>query len=350
MFSSSEFPINHHRLAIVVPAYGVEKYLKECLDSLLAQTHRNFVIFAVDDGSPDESGKILDEYAKRDSRITVIHKENGGLSSARNAALNAIEQDGKFDYIGFVDSDDKVLPVYLENLVNAINNNDADIAQCGYFKFNDNGKIKKKNTTAPHKTLSNEEFIECIFSTLNVKKSHFTCGYVWNKLFSASLIRGLRFPHDREVLEDEIFSLQATLKAKKVAYLPDVLYGYRQRSNSIVRNERFARQRFEGRLLCLDAAKGMSDHAAIVVASSIAVAAVKLLDDAKTVPTLNLKPYRNLVLEAEKLGLVEHKVVRGFLLFCEYPILARAYRDVRRLLRTLSFWKKNKKELAINLT
>ena len=337
-------------MAVVVPAYNVAKYLRECLDSLLVQTHQNFIIYAVDDGSPDESGAILDEYAKKDPRINVIHKENGGLSSARNAALDEIEHDGKFDYIGFVDSDDKVLPRYLEILVNAITSNDVDIAQCGYFKFNDDGKTRTKNTTQPRSTLSSEEFIECIFSTLNVRKTHFTCGYVWNKLFSASLIRNLRFPYDREVLEDEIFSLQATVRAKRIAYLPDALYGYRQRSNSMVRNERFVRQRFEGRLLCLDIAKEVSDHAAVVVASSIATATVKLLDDAKQIPTLNLKPYKNLVLKAEKLNFVEHKVVRGFLLFCDYPILARPYRDMRRLLRTLSFWKTNKKKRAINLT
>ncbi len=105
--SLSEFPIkNNAKFAIVLPVYNTEKYLRETIDSLLKQTYKNFNIFAVDDGSIDASGKILDDYGKKDSRIIVLHKDNGGVSSARNLALDLIEARGDFDIIFFMDSDD----------------------------------------------------------------------------------------------------------------------------------------------------------------------------------------------------------------------------------------------------
>ena len=96
------------KIAIITPVYNTARYLRECLDSILSQTYKNFAVFTIDDGSTDDSGQILDEYAAKDCRIITIHKKNGGVSSARNTALDAIENDGSFDYITFVDSDDVV--------------------------------------------------------------------------------------------------------------------------------------------------------------------------------------------------------------------------------------------------
>ena len=101
------------KVAVIVPVYNVASYLRECLDSILTQTYTSFTVFAVDDGSTDESGAILDEYAVKDLRLIVIHQKNGGISAARNAALDRIERDGTFQYVAFVDSDDKVLPDFL---------------------------------------------------------------------------------------------------------------------------------------------------------------------------------------------------------------------------------------------
>ena len=94
---------NQPKVAIIVPVYNVALYLRECLDSILTQTYTNFTVFAVDDGSTDESGAILDEYAVKDPRFIVIRQKNGGLSAARNAALDRIERDGTFEYVAFVD-------------------------------------------------------------------------------------------------------------------------------------------------------------------------------------------------------------------------------------------------------
>lgn len=324
--SSSLLSKKSTKLAVVVPVYNVARYLRECLDSLLSQTHRNFVVFAVDDGSLDESGAILDEFAKKDARIRVIHKENGGISTARNVALEAIENDETFDYIGFVDSDDKVFPEYLEILTNVAEENRADIVQCGFYLFNDEGKTKTNQLIQERKILSNEEFIECIFSSRRFCKTHFCGGFVWNKLFSASLINGLRFPHDRNVLEDEMFSMQAGIKAKSIAYIPDILYGYRQRFDSLVRSNRFIWQAFEGRRQCFEIAKKTSDELALVCAAALALSVVNLYEDAKKNPALDLKPYKDFVLRAGERKLIKPKVLQRFMFFCDHPRLVTAYR------------------------
>lgn len=116
------------KVAVVLPVYNTARYLRECLDSILAQSHKNFVVFAVDDGSTDTSGQILDEYAAKDQRIVTFHKKNGGVSSARNVALDAIENEGSFDYIAFVDSDDLVKENFLELYVTHLSANCADYA------------------------------------------------------------------------------------------------------------------------------------------------------------------------------------------------------------------------------
>ena len=118
---------NRPKIAIIVPVYNVALYLRECLDSILTQTYTNFTVFAVDDGSTDESGAILDEYAVKDPRFIVIRQKNGGLSAARNAALDRIERDGTFEYVAFVDSDDKVLPDFLAHLTQNAFRTQADI-------------------------------------------------------------------------------------------------------------------------------------------------------------------------------------------------------------------------------
>lgn len=120
------------KVAVIVPVYNVASYLRECLDSILTQTYTSFTVFAVDDGSTDESGAILDEYAVKDLRLIVIHQKNGGISAARNAALDRIERDGTFQYVAFVDSDDKVLPDFLAHLIQNAFRTQADITVCGF--------------------------------------------------------------------------------------------------------------------------------------------------------------------------------------------------------------------------
>ena len=116
------------RLSVIVPVYKVEPYLQKCIDSILAQTFRDFELILVDDGSPDNCPAICDAAAEKDERIVVIHRENAGLSAARNAGLSA----ARGDYIGFVDSDDYIAPEMYQTLYDAMIKNDAQLAVCNY--------------------------------------------------------------------------------------------------------------------------------------------------------------------------------------------------------------------------
>ena len=120
-------------VSVILPVYGVEKYLPECVDSLLAQTYRNLEIILVDDASPDHCGTICDSYAARDSQVRVIHKKNGGAASARNAGLDA----ARGEYICFVDSDDVVEEDYVEILLETLG--DGDMAMCGFYFLSPSG-------------------------------------------------------------------------------------------------------------------------------------------------------------------------------------------------------------------
>lgn len=124
-------------ISVIVPVYNVEKYLSKCIDSILAQTYKNLEIILVDDGSPDNCPKICDEYAKKDNRIKVIHKENGGLSAARNVALDI----AKGEYIGFVDSDDFIAEDMYEVLYNLAEKYNAEISSVSFYKVIENNII-----------------------------------------------------------------------------------------------------------------------------------------------------------------------------------------------------------------
>lgn len=338
------------KVAIVVPVYNVAPYLSECLDSILTQTYTNFTVFAVDDGSTDESGAILDEWTTKDTRFIVIRQKNGGPSAARNAALDHIERDGAFEYVAFVDSDDKVLPEFLALLVQNAVQTQADITACGFFKFNDEGRTKTEGVIQTARTIDQEEFVELIFSRLRWEKTCGAGGMVWEKLFTTSSIKSIRFPSNRDVLEDEIFCLQAALRAQIFSYLPEMLYGYRQRPNSIIRSERFAWQIFKGRALCVDVAKKLSNRSAMVAVSAFADTAVNLFIDAQSLPIVDLKPYKALVLEAAENGIIRSKISKRYILFCDHPSRARFFHFKRKVIKAIRFWKDESKEKSIKLT
>ena len=127
-------------ISIIVPIYNVEKYLKKCIDSIINQTYKNLEIILVDDGSPDNCGKICDEYAKKDNRIKVIHKENGGVSSARNVGV----ENATGEYIGFVDSDDYIEKDMYEVLINNLKKENADISIISNYEVYKNKIIENK--------------------------------------------------------------------------------------------------------------------------------------------------------------------------------------------------------------
>lgn len=203
-------------ISIIIPVYNVEKYLPACLDSVLAQTYRNLEVILVDDGSPDGSGAVCDAYAAKDSRIRVIHQENGGASAARNAGLDLAS--GSF--IGFIDPDDYIEPDMYEILYEQLQSSGADVAQCGYVWeeegkedvfFHNSGEVKLYN--GPY----------CIQELLTVEKPWWA---VWNKLYRSKLFQELRFNEDLRVGEDIFFTFQIFLQMKQLISIKRPLYHY----------------------------------------------------------------------------------------------------------------------------
>ena len=206
--------------------YNTEKYLPDCLESLLAQTHENLEIILVDDGSSDSSGAICDEYAARDSRVKVIHKENAGVSAARNSALDAATG----DFIGFVDSDDLVKRDMYEILCKNALESGSDIAICRLARFFDSED--KENVLAPDSG-------DCSLLELDTRNAladlligkHFY-GSLCDKLFSARVVNNIRLNKDIFVAEDFLFTVEALANAKRVCFCDRVLYRYRMRESS----------------------------------------------------------------------------------------------------------------------
>lgn len=212
-------------ISIIVPIYNVEKQLSECIESILNQTFMNFELILVDDGSPDKCGEICDEYEKKDKRIKVIHKKNGGLSDARNAGLDI----AKGKYIGFVDSDDIIHPEMYERMYNCINKYNADIVQCKFKKFKTIEDINKlsniTNDNIEHYT-SKEAIIDMIDNNkINVN--------IWNKLYKRELFESERFPKGK-IHEDEFLTYKLIYKSNKVTYINEELYYYYQNDNGIM--------------------------------------------------------------------------------------------------------------------
>lgn len=209
-------------VSVIVPVYGVEPYLRECVDSVLGQTYRNLEVLLIDDGSPDGCPALCDAYASQDERVRVLHRPNGGLSDARNAALDI----ACGDLIGFVDSDDVIAPTMFGCLVKAMAEHGAQISSCGYWEFNERGRIKERVVSEP--LVLNAHDALCLLA-----HDHELQNYVWNKLFDARLWDGVRFPVGQKY-EDVNTTYKLVRRAGCVAILPEALYGYRVREDGIV--------------------------------------------------------------------------------------------------------------------
>ena len=209
-------------VSIIVPVYKVEPYLRRCLDSIVNQTYTNLEIILVDDGSPDGCPQICDEYAARDKRIVVIHKENGGLSDARNAGLDIC----KGGYISFVDSDDWVDETYIETLLDLSIKENADIAIGENIRTEGCSKPTKKNITI--NACHSKEALKHLFS-----QNHIAFTVSWGKLYKKNLFSTLRFPKGK----DEFTTYILFYKSKKIVYTSEILYYYYQRADSITGNQ-----------------------------------------------------------------------------------------------------------------
>ncbi|MGN0488971.1 MAG: glycosyltransferase family 2 protein [Ruminococcus sp.] len=210
-------------ISVIIPVYKVEEFLPRCVDSVISQTYKNLEIILVDDGSPDNCPQICDAYAKKDSRIKVVHKNNGGLSDARNAGLDIATG----TLISFIDSDDWIDRKTYELIIKAMEETHSNIGACGYIKT----------------TESNEKAVyDDSFSVLNAEQAigatveNVTVGtVVWNKVYRREVLDGLQFRVGK-YNEDEFFTFYALDKAQKIVYLHAKLYFYFQRSGSIMGN------------------------------------------------------------------------------------------------------------------
>lgn len=207
-------------LSIIVPVYNAEKYLCKCIDSILEQTFADFELILVDDGSRDASGAICDRYAARDGRVKVIHKENGGISSARNAGLES----ARGGYVGFVDSDDWIAPEMYRRLYESAFGAHADIAMCDFRRDSDAEAPTGKSTA---KLLDGIDCIDKIY-----ERRSFKFKVVWNKIFKKSLFENRKFPNIR-VKEDQYLLTQLYFDANRVASIDEKLYCYAHNESSI---------------------------------------------------------------------------------------------------------------------
>lgn len=215
-------------ITIIVPVYNVEKYINECVDSLISQTYKNIEIILIDDGSMDKSGEICDSYAASDARIKVIHKQNEGLGFARNTGLKAAQ--GKF--VTFIDSDDKADADLVENLVNGIYEANGDTCIGGFKRISANGVIgfeeRYDKAVFEGKNIYNNLFARMLGSAPD--KHDAIRMSVWNVMYSMDIVRrhNIEFPSERVFIsEDIIWDSEYYKYAKKAIVIDSTAYNYR---------------------------------------------------------------------------------------------------------------------------
>lgn len=224
-------------ISVIIPVYNVVKYLRRCLDSVIAQTYQNLEIICVDDGSIDDSGKICDQYTVRDARIKVIHQENQGLSAARNRGLDAAEG----EYIAFVDSDDYILEDMYKKMLDKLLNYNVDLCVCQWqYEFSDGRQVVKKKNIDPtiYGCKTSLEFARFLY------RGNYENGVVvaaWNKLYRRALLDKIRF--EGRIHEDEAFSGRIMAKNISVYVMEDQFYVYAQNEDSLT-NKPFSANKF----------------------------------------------------------------------------------------------------------
>lgn len=210
-------------ISVIVPIYKVEDYLCRCVESIINQTYRNLEIILVDDGSPDNCPKMCDDYALKDNRIKVVHKENGGLSDARNAGMEVATG----EYISFVDSDDYISLDFFESLYNTMCREKSDIVECSVVKFYEDNHFDKYSDDNKIISYSNQDALSGLISE-NPFKQH-----VWNKLYKADLVLDIPYAVGK-LNEDEFWTYQIFGRAEKITRVNKTMYYYFQREGSIM--------------------------------------------------------------------------------------------------------------------
>lgn len=210
-------------ISVIIPVYKVEDYLSRCVSSILGQTYRNLEIILVDDGSPDRCGEMCDDFAKMDDRIKVIHKNNGGLSDARNAGIEI----AKGEYLTFLDSDDWVHREYIERLYQLLITSKSDIAVCNFIRTSNENIVVEPSKVEIYE-FSNIEALEHLTGKFYVQLV-----VSWGKIYHKDLFKEIRYPLGK-IHEDEYVAHQLLYKARKIVFTTEQMLYYWQRDDSIM--------------------------------------------------------------------------------------------------------------------
>ncbi len=224
--------MNQPLLSVIVPIFKVEEYLDRCVESIVNQTYKNLEIILVDDGSPDNCPQMCDSWAEKDNRIKVIHKENGGLSDARNAGLKIATG----EIVSFIDSDDWIELDMFERMLNRMIEDDSDIASCGVKWVEEGGSVIRYVTTNDG-VLDTQSAMKELLNDGKLKQ------HVWNKVYKYNLIKDILFEKGK-YHEDVFWSYQIVGRVKSVSIVKESFYNYVQRSNSIM-GEGFSAKRLD---------------------------------------------------------------------------------------------------------
>lgn len=218
-------------ISVIVPIYNVEAYLERCVRSIQSQTYAKLEIILVDDGSPDGCGELCDRFAKEDNRIRVIHKENGGLSDARNAGLDIAVG----EYVVFVDSDDYIAPYFVETLYKVLTETDSDVAMCSYTVVEDGlGKsFEKFSEQTTYHIYDRQGLLMNLYDANHEDATYFIVA--WNKLYKKALWDNIRFPKGK-IHEDEATTYKIYDRCQKGVYIKVPMYGYFTSTSSITRD------------------------------------------------------------------------------------------------------------------
>lgn len=309
-------------ISIIIPVYNVEQYIKKCVDSVIGQTYRNLEIILVDDGSTDNSGRICDELATLDKRIVVIHKQNGGLSDARNAGIRIAR--GK--YLGFVDSDDYIENEMYSVLMNNLKQTDSDLSACARILINEN------ETKTPDSTVN---IVHCFESSTDAiadlfAYNEFLFHAAWDKLYKRELFDDIEFPVGR-LFEDAAVMYKIFEKCKRIVATKKQMYYYVQRKGSISNcayNEKKVKHQLENRLNAINYYENKNTELCILAAAWNIRFAYNIWNEACPYD----KDTANFILKASRRNfhfslcryLGKKQFIKG-LLFCINPHIVRLY-------------------------
>ncbi|MCF2653180.1 glycosyltransferase family 2 protein [Anaeromassilibacillus senegalensis] len=220
-------------VSVIIPVYNIEVYLRECVESVLAQTYENFELILVDDGSKDNSPAICDEFAQLDSRVVVIHKENEGPSATRNRGIEAAQG----EFIVFVDSDDRIHPQMLEKMTAAMTRYQTDLCICGFERFRDGWKQRVRISPYSLLIFQSKQELASVYKKANTNMFGVS---IWAKMYRAQIIKdnNIRFSEDIDYEEDCCFNIDYFQYVTTTSVLRDYFYFYRQMEQSLSKGYR----------------------------------------------------------------------------------------------------------------